>query len=76
MCGDRKYKLTFGVFFRTSQASNMKTCMNISASSWQMAVVAQATRHSRSGGVFCLSLSKGYEVQEPTINPDRLEASR
>ena len=53
----------------------MKICMNILTSSWQLMSVAQATRHGRLGGVFCLSLSEGYEVQATTINPDRLEVS-
>lgn len=74
---DQRYKLTLDGFLHISHATKvMKTCMNIFATSWPVMSVAQATRHSRSGGVLCLSLSKGYEVQETTINPDRLEVSR
>ena len=57
---------------------SMKTCLNISVTSWPTMPVAQATRHSRitRGYVFSLGLSLASIGKQPEGNLDRLMVSR
>ena len=58
--------------------SSMKTCLNISATSWPTMTVAKATRHSRytRGYVFSLGLSLASIGKQPEGNMDRHGAGR
>jgi len=62
----------------TGDARSMRTCMNISVTSWPTMSVAQATRHSRlsQGCVFSLGLSRSYKGQAPETNLDNPEVGR
>ena len=56
----------------------MKTCINISATSWPTMSVAKATRHSRynPGCAFSQRLSLATIGQGPEVNVDDLGGSR
>ena len=58
--------------------SLMKTCTNITATSWPTVTTAKAARHDGSvrGRVFGLCLSMSYSAQKPEINWDRTGVSR
>ncbi len=57
---------------------SMKTCLNISVTSWPTMPVAQATRHSRStpGYMFSLGLSLASIGKQPEGNLERPGVSR
>ena len=59
-------------------ARSMKTCTNISTTSWPTMSVAKATRHSRynPGCAFSLGLSMATLGQQPEGNLDRLGVGR
>jgi hypothetical protein len=73
-----KENLTVTILVWYSSSCSMKTCLNISTTSWPTMSVAKATRHSRlsQGCVFSLGLSIAYSRQKPETNLDRLTVSR
>ena len=73
-----EYNLTVTMLLWYSSSCSMKTCLNISTTSWPTMSVAKATRHSRlsQGCVFSLGLSIAYSGQKPETNLDRLTVSR
>jgi len=73
-----EYNLTVTMLLWYSSSRSMKTCLNISTTSWPTMSVAKATRHSRlsQGCVFSLGLSIAYSGQNPETNLDRLTVSR
>lgn len=72
------YQWTATVLDVTGNARSMKTCTNISTTSWPKMSVAQATRHSRlsQGCVFNLGLSTSHQGQLPETNLDNPEVGR
>ena len=78
ICASSNNKWTVTVLDVTDNAHSMKTCTNISTTSWPTMSVAKATRHSRlsQGCVFSLGLSTSYQGQLPETNLDNPEVGR